>query len=159
MSIVDEKECYNKLELCYQFSFLRLWYWDQFRYSTQWTSLVNPVVSSGESVDPGHRIRYTEGRLLRFSYDFGVTRNSSSNADAMVLASARLRGIHPPDNIQNGGCPGGGMPLKRALARTMASAFWWWIMMAWQGYSSRPSVYLILCPGSAMSPSYGIESM
>jgi hypothetical protein len=37
----------------------------------------------------------------------------------------------------------GGMPLKRALARTMASAFWWWIM-AWQGYSSRPSVYLIL---------------
>ena len=25
----------------------------------------------------------------------------------MVLASARLRGIHPPDNIQNGGCPGG----------------------------------------------------
>ena len=58
--------------------------------------------------------------------------NSSSNADAMVLASARLRGIHPPDNIQNGGCPGG-IPLmiKRALARTMASAFWWWIM-AWQ---------------------------
>jgi hypothetical protein len=28
----------------------------------------------------------------------------------MVLASARLRGIHPPDNIQNGGRPGG-MPL------------------------------------------------
>ena len=25
----------------------------------------------------------------------------------MVLASARLRGIHPPDNIQNGGRPGG----------------------------------------------------
>jgi hypothetical protein len=25
----------------------------------------------------------------------------------MVLASARLRGIHPPDNIQNDGCPGG----------------------------------------------------
>ena len=24
----------------------------------------------------------------------------------MVLASARLRGIHPPDNIQNGGRPG-----------------------------------------------------
>ena len=34
-----------------------------------------------------------------------------------VLASARLRGIHPPDNIQNGGRPGG-MPIKRALART-----------------------------------------
>jgi hypothetical protein len=81
-----------------------------------------------------HRIRYTEGRLLGFSHDFplilGVTRNSSSNADAMVAASARLRGIHPPDIIQNGGRPGG-MPLKRALARTMASAFWWWIM-AWQ---------------------------
>ena len=25
----------------------------------------------------------------------------------MVLASARLRGIHPPDNIQNGARPGG----------------------------------------------------
>ena len=25
----------------------------------------------------------------------------------MVLASARLRGIHDPDNIQNGGHPGG----------------------------------------------------
>ena len=25
----------------------------------------------------------------------------------MVLASACLRGIHPPDNIQNGGRPGG----------------------------------------------------
>jgi hypothetical protein len=25
----------------------------------------------------------------------------------MVLASARLRCIHPPDNIQNGGRPGG----------------------------------------------------
>jgi hypothetical protein len=36
---------------------------------------------------PKHRIRYTEGRLLGFSYDFGVTRNSSSNADAIVLAS------------------------------------------------------------------------
>jgi hypothetical protein len=29
------------------------------------------------------------------------------NADAMGLASARLRGIHPPENIQNGGRPGG----------------------------------------------------
>jgi hypothetical protein len=45
--------------------------------------------------------------FLWFSYDFSVTRNSSSNADAMVLASVRLRGIHPPDNIQNGGRPGG----------------------------------------------------
>jgi hypothetical protein len=49
----------------------------------------------------------TEARLLGFSYDFGVTRNSSSNADAMVLASTLMRGIHPPDNIQNDGCPGG----------------------------------------------------
>ena len=65
-----------------------------------------------------HRIRYTEGRLLGFSYDFGVTRNSSSN----VLASARLRGIHPPDIIQNGERPGG-IPLKCTQARTMASAF------------------------------------
>ena len=72
-----------------------------------------------------HRIRYTEGRLLGFSYDFGVTRNSSSIADAKVLASACLRDIHPPDIIQNGERPGGGggMPLKCALARTMASAF------------------------------------
>ena len=42
-----------------------------------------------------------------FLYDFGVTRNSSSNADAMVLASARLKGIHSPDIIQNGERPGG----------------------------------------------------
>jgi hypothetical protein len=53
-----------------------------------------------------HR-RQTSWFFLWFSYDFGVTRNSSSNADAMVAASARLRGIHPPDNIQNGGRPGG----------------------------------------------------
>ena len=86
--------------------------------------------------------------FLWFSYDFDVTRNSSSNADAMVLASARLRGIHPPDIIQNGGHPEGGMPLKRALARTMASVFWWWIMACQRGtgYSSRPSVCLILWP-------------
>jgi hypothetical protein len=56
--------------------------------------------------------------------------HNRKNADAMVLASARLRRIHPPDNIQNGGHPGG-MPFKCALARTMVSAFWWWIM-AWQ---------------------------
>ena len=30
------------------------------------------------------------------------------NADAMFLASARLRGIHPHDNIKNGGRTGGG---------------------------------------------------
>jgi hypothetical protein len=67
--------------------------------------------------------------FLWFSNDFGVTVIGHQNADAMVLASARLRGIHPLDNIQ-GRCPGG-MPLKCALARNMASAFWWWIM-AWQ---------------------------
>jgi hypothetical protein len=40
----------------------------------------------------------------------------------MVLASVRLRGIHPPDNIQNGGRPGGGgMPLISALARRQHS--------------------------------------
>ena len=49
---------------------------------------------------------YTEARLLGFSYDFGVTVIHHQNADAMVLASACMRGIHPPDNIQNGGCPG-----------------------------------------------------
>jgi hypothetical protein len=76
------------------------------------------------------RTLYTEGRLLGFSYDFSVTRNSSSNADAMVLASARLRGIHPLIIFKMADVQGG-MPLKRALARTMASAFWWWII-AWQ---------------------------
>jgi hypothetical protein len=70
-----------------------------------------------------HRIGYTEGRLLGFSYDFGVTRNSSSNADAMVLASARRRGIHPLIIFKMADVQGGGMLLKRALARTMASAF------------------------------------
>ena len=40
-------------------------------------------------------------------------------------ASARLRGIHPPDNIQNGGRPGGEClsNAQAAMARTMASAF------------------------------------
>ena len=50
---------------------------------------------------------YTEAGLLGFSNDFGVTVIRHQNADAMVLASARLRGIHPPENIQNGGRPGG----------------------------------------------------
>ena len=48
----------------------------------------------------GHRIRYTEGWLLGFYYDFPMI--LSSNADSMVLASEHLRGIHP-DIIQNGG--------------------------------------------------------
>ena len=94
---------------------------------------------------PNHRIRYTEGRLLGFSYDFGVTRNSSSNADAMVLASVRLRGIHPPDIIQNGGHPGG-----ECLSNAHCLGPWrqHFDDESWRGsgYSSRPSVCLILCP-------------
>jgi hypothetical protein len=65
---------------------------------------------------------YTEGRLLDFSYDFGVTVIRHQNADAMILASARMRGIHPPDNIQNGRRPGG-MPLKSAPARRRGSGY------------------------------------
>jgi hypothetical protein len=45
------------------------------------------------------------------------------NADAMFLASAHLRGI-PPGHLP-WILSRGWMPLKRALARTMASAFWW----------------------------------
>jgi hypothetical protein len=33
------------------------------------------------------------------------TQKVESLADAMVLASALMRGIHPPENIQNGGRP------------------------------------------------------
>jgi hypothetical protein len=58
----------------------------------------------------GTEWRQTEGRLLGFSYVFGVTVIRHQNADAMFLASAlmrALRGIHPPDNIQNGECPEG----------------------------------------------------
>jgi hypothetical protein len=44
------------------------------------------------------------------------------NADAMVLASARLRGI-PPWTSAILNIIRGRMPLKRALAATMASAF------------------------------------
>ena len=94
----------------------------------------------------GHRIRYTEGWLLGFSYDFPMI--LSSNADSMVLASEHLRGIHP-DIIQNGG-HSGGMPFKHALARTIGP--WrqhfddeWW---RGSGYSSRPSVCLILWLGT-----------
>jgi hypothetical protein len=69
---------------------------------------------------------YTEDRLLVFSYDFGVTIIRHQNADAMVLASAPMRSIHPPQ------CPplmifkmadvqGANASHKRT--RTMASAF------------------------------------
>jgi hypothetical protein len=105
-----------------------------------------------------HR-RLTSWFFQWFSYNFGVTRNSSSNADAMVLASAHLRGIHPPDNIQNGGCPGG-----ECLSNTQwlggngngEHAIAWknqevshgvsiLMMNRGSGYSSRPSVCLIFC--------------
>ena len=43
--------------------------------------------------------------------DFGMSVIYNQNADAMVLAGARLGGIHTPpplsDNIQNGGRPVG----------------------------------------------------
>ena len=35
------------------------------------------------------------------------------NAGAMVLASALMKGIRPPDNIQNSGCQGGKSSHKR----------------------------------------------
>ena len=38
------------------------------------------------------------------------------------------KGIHPPENSQNGGHSGVWMPLVNALARNMASAFWWRII-------------------------------
>jgi hypothetical protein len=56
---------------------------------------------------------YTEARLLGFSYDFGVIVICHQNADVMVLASALMRDIHPPDNIQNGGRPRGNAGYKR----------------------------------------------
>ena len=53
---------------------------------------------------------YTEARLLVFSNDFGVTVIHHQNADAMVLASALMRSIHPLIIFKKGGRPGG-MPL------------------------------------------------
>jgi hypothetical protein len=98
-------------------------------------SLLKTAISYPRPVpqNKSHR-RLTSWFFLWFSNDFGVTVIRHQNADAMVLAIAsmaiaRLRGIHPPDTIQNGGRPGG-MP-QRALARTMESALWWRIM-AWQ---------------------------
>jgi hypothetical protein len=56
--------------------------------------------------------------FLWFSKDFGVTVIHHQNACAMVLASARLRGIHSlifkMTDVQKG------MTLKRALARTVS---------------------------------------
>jgi hypothetical protein len=54
----------------------------------------------------------------------GMTRHEIANA--MVLASALMGGISPLDVRHFEYYQGGGwMPLKRSLARTMASAFWW----------------------------------
>jgi hypothetical protein len=60
--------------------------------------------------------------LVLFSNDFGVTVIRHQNTDAMVLACALVRGIHPLIIFKIADIQGG-MPLKRALARTMASAF------------------------------------
>jgi hypothetical protein len=45
--------------------------------------------------------------FLVFPMILGVTVIHHQNADAIVLANASMRGIHPPDNIRNGGRPGG----------------------------------------------------
>jgi hypothetical protein len=105
-----------------------------------------------------HR-RPTSWFFLWFSYDFGVTRNSSSKADAMVLASGRLRGIHPPDIIQNGGHPGGNAS-QTATALSMASAFWWWIM-AWQRLleSTFCVPYSVDMPSGSGYPARGIKCL
>jgi hypothetical protein len=79
-----------------------------------WISLVPNGMAMLLSQNRVHR-RPTCCFFLWFSYDFGVTRNSSSNADAMVLASARLRGIHPLIIFKMADVQGG-MLLKRALA-------------------------------------------
>jgi hypothetical protein len=59
------------------------------------------------------------------------------NAVAMFLAGVLMRDIHPPVNIQNGGCSGGGwMPFISALARTnhgclrfLGTNSWLWILI------------------------------
>jgi hypothetical protein len=56
-------------------------------------------ISSDSSI-PQNR-NYTEVRF--FPYDFGVTVIRHQIADAMVLASALMRDIHPPDSVQNSG--------------------------------------------------------
>jgi hypothetical protein len=65
----------------------------------------------------------------------------------MVLASARLRGIHPPDIIQNGERPGGN------ASQTLGPWRQHFDDQSWRGsgYSSRPSVCLIFC-GEAPRP-------
>ena len=60
---------------------------------------------------------YTKARLLGFSYDFDVTIIRHQNADAMVQCQCAYEKHSPPDNIQNGGRPGG-MPLIRHNSTT-----------------------------------------
>jgi hypothetical protein len=51
-------------------------------------------------VTPWGILEYADTLEARIGdYDFGVTVIRHQNADAMVLASALMRGIHPPDNI------------------------------------------------------------
>jgi hypothetical protein len=74
-----------------------------------------------------HR-RSTSLFFLWFCYDFGVTVIRRQIADAMVAASARWEAftsliIFKMADVR------GGMPLKRALAGTIASAFWWIMML------------------------------
>jgi hypothetical protein len=61
-----------------------------------------------------HRID-TEARFLGFSYDFGVTVIRHQNADAMVLATLLMRGIHPHCQIRfkMAGVQGGNASHKR----------------------------------------------
>jgi hypothetical protein len=68
------------------------------------------------------------------------------NADAMVLASARLRGIPPwTSAILNiiRGC----MPLTSAQARTMASVFWWRITVTPKSLENKTkkSAFCVAC--------------
>ena len=51
---------------------------------------------------------YTDARLLGFSYDFGVTVIRHQNTDAMILASALMRGIHPLIILKIADIQGGG---------------------------------------------------
>jgi hypothetical protein len=51
---------------------------------------------------------YTDARLLGFSYDFGVTVIRHQNTDAMILASALMRGIHPLMILKIADIQGGG---------------------------------------------------
>jgi hypothetical protein len=68
---------------------------------------------------------------------FGVTVIRHENADAMVLASALMRGIHPPDNNQNGDVQGHGVSiLMTNHGVELVTLFW----------LSQPPVYLYSVP-------------